>query len=237
MPCMPQETMTATYGGSRSKRWLRACMFHGIRWSDGSTPETFVRSTWAADGVRSHAALRGGSVPRAWRTFSIPGQTGHQCPLRHGRRGADPLTSSSSSSSIWRNRCSRLSRLRRSKKFGPHVVHDRPEPIQRDFLDVDARHAGDCVAHDAVDSVLVPHFVSPGSEGMSERVEADAFSLQAQFPKEDSELLANGINVDHLLDDPIIAIMHILADPCFAGTREKQQSLSVLVGRFGSCLQ
>jgi hypothetical protein len=91
-------------------------------------------------------------------------------------------TSSSSSSSVGRGLV-RNSVLRR-KEFTAKVVRNRPEPIQRDLFDIDAGHTKDGVAHDAVDGVLVPHFVGPGSERVAEGVKADAPAFQAKFGQE-----------------------------------------------------
>ena len=64
------------------------------------------------------------------------------------------------------------------------MVDDGPEAVQFNVLDVDAAHAGDRVAHDPVDSVLVLCLVGPRSEGVAKSIEPNPSPLEAEVFKE-----------------------------------------------------
>jgi hypothetical protein len=56
--------------------------------------------------------------------------------------------------------------------------------VQRNLLHVDARHARNRVAHDAVNGVLVTNSLGPGTERVAQGVEADSPAFQARFGQE-----------------------------------------------------
>ena len=67
------------------------------------------------------------------------------------------------------------------EEFVSHMVGHGTQSIKRDFFHIDAAHSRDCVAHDAMDSVLVVCLVGPGAKGVTKRVKAEALPMQIQI--------------------------------------------------------
>ena len=58
------------------------------------------------------------------------------------------------------------------------MVHDGPKTMEFNLLHVDAAHAGDGVAHDSMNGMLIVRLVGPRAERVAQRVEADAPPLE-----------------------------------------------------------
>ena len=112
------------------------------------------------------------------------------------------------------------------------MVHHGPQAIQFDLLDTDPGYAGDGVSHDPVDRVLVSDLVRPSPEGVTHRVEADAFPLQLKAAEQLVEFLTQSIHGDNLPDHFVRIQVRVLSHPRSPERRHKKELFCFLCGWF-----